>query len=91
MAAARFHSLYWTADGVFTWGLNAGQLGHIKVRYRDLHHQDFHHQGERTVIQPKLVASLSNREGGVSRWLNSLSWKFLLPESKDSVLQGCDK
>jgi len=57
VAAARFHSLYWTADGVFTWGLNAGQLGHIK--------------GERTVIQPKLVASLSNREGGVSRVVTS--------------------
>jgi len=57
VAAARFHSLYWTTDGVFTWGLNAGQLGHIK--------------GERTVIQPKLVASLSNREGGVSRVVTS--------------------
>lgn len=53
IGAARFHSLYWTSDSVYTWGLNAGQLGHIK--------------GDKTVIQPKLVAGLVGRGGGVSR------------------------
>jgi len=57
VAAARFHSLYWTADSVYTWGLNAGQLGHIK--------------GDKTVVQPKLVASLVGREGGVARVVSS--------------------
>ena len=31
VAAARYHSVFWTDDAVYTWGLNAGQLGHIKV------------------------------------------------------------
>ena len=68
MAAARFHSLYWTQEGVFTWGLNAGQLGHLKVArpaVQALHCTAL--QGPRTVVQPKLVASLAGREGGVDR------------------------
>lgn len=52
VAAARFHSLFWTSDSVFTWGLNAGQLGHIR--------------GDKTVIQPKLVASLAGKENKIS-------------------------
>ena len=31
VAAGRYHSVFWTDDAVYTWGLNAGQLGHIKV------------------------------------------------------------
>ena len=26
IGAARFHSLLWTRDGLYTWGLNAGQV-----------------------------------------------------------------
>eukprot|EP00090_Calanus_glacialis_P008375 TRINITY_DN16703_c0_g1_i1.p1 TRINITY_DN16703_c0_g1~~TRINITY_DN16703_c0_g1_i1.p1 ORF type:complete len:1265 (-),score=475.87 TRINITY_DN16703_c0_g1_i1:242-4036(-) len=51
VAAARFHSLFWTTDSVYTWGLNAGQLGHMR--------------GEKTVIQPKLVASLAGKENKI--------------------------
>jgi len=52
VAAARFHSLFWSSDSVYTWGLNAGQLGHMK--------------GEKTVIQPKLVASLAGKENKIN-------------------------
>jgi len=52
VAAARFHSLFWTSDSVYTWGLNAGQLGHIK--------------GDKTVVQPKMVASLAGKENKIS-------------------------
>ena len=31
VAAGRYHSVFWTEEAVYTWGLNAGQLGHIKV------------------------------------------------------------
>jgi len=51
VAAARFHSLFWTTDSVYTWGLNAGQLGHMR--------------GDKTVIQPKLVASLAGKENKI--------------------------
>lgn len=53
VAAGRFHSLYWTKESVYTWGLNAGQLGHIR--------------GERRVVVPKLVAGVEGREGGIAR------------------------
>ena len=52
VAAARFHSLFWTVDAVYTWGLNGGQLGHIK--------------GERSILQPKLVSSLTGRENKIT-------------------------
>lgn len=29
IGAARFHSLFWTRDALYTWGLNAGQVGHV--------------------------------------------------------------
>jgi len=48
VAAGRYHSAFWTDDAVYTWGLNAGQLGHIK--------------GEKTIILPKLVPSLTGNE-----------------------------
>ncbi len=47
VCAARFHSLFWTREALYTWGLNAGQLGHIR--------------GERTVSAPKLVSSLNEK------------------------------
>ena len=31
VAAGRYHSVYWSEESLFTWGLNAGQLGHLKV------------------------------------------------------------
>lgn len=31
VCAARFHSVAWGPKAVFTWGLNAGQLGHDKT------------------------------------------------------------
>jgi alpha-tubulin suppressor-like RCC1 family protein len=35
VAAGRYHSVYWTEDALYTWGLNAGQLGHLKVQKTD--------------------------------------------------------
>ena len=34
VAAARFTSLFWSADSVYTWGLHGGQLGHIRGQER---------------------------------------------------------
>ena len=53
VAAARFHSVYWTKEAVFTWGLHAGQLGHIRGGQ------------QRTVVQPKLVAALAGKDSRV--------------------------
>ncbi len=47
VCAGRFHSAFWTKDAIYTWGLNAGQLGHIR--------------GERTIPTPKLVSSLNEK------------------------------
>ncbi len=47
VAASRFHSLFWTRDALYTWGLNGGQLGHLR--------------GEKTVPAPKLVSSLNEK------------------------------
>jgi inhibitor of Bruton tyrosine kinase len=33
VAAGRYHSVYWTEESLYTWGLNAGQLGHLKVNW----------------------------------------------------------
>lgn len=41
VCASRYHSVFWSPDSLFTCGLNAGALGHIK--------------GDRTVITPKEV------------------------------------
>jgi len=43
VAAARYHSVFWGDDCVYTWGLNAGQLGHIK--------------GDKTIMVPTQVTS----------------------------------
>ncbi|XP_071955936.1 inhibitor of Bruton tyrosine kinase-like [Antedon mediterranea] len=50
VAAGRFHTVLYTNDAVYTFGLNAGQLGHPKDdKYQlnprqvtTLHHKDFH-------------------------------------------------
>ncbi len=34
VGAGRYHSVYWTEESLYTWGLNAGQLGHLKVGLR---------------------------------------------------------
>ncbi len=44
--AAKFHSLFWTHTELYTWGLNGGQLGHIKKDW--------------TIAYPKLVASVKD-------------------------------
>ncbi|XP_054716016.1 inhibitor of Bruton tyrosine kinase-like isoform X2 [Uloborus diversus] len=46
--AARFHSVIYTKSCVYTFGLNAGQLGHPK--------------GDRTQINPRLVSTLFNED-----------------------------
>lgn len=46
VCAARFHSVIYTKDCVYTFGLNAGQLGHPK--------------GDRTQINPRQVSTLYN-------------------------------
>ncbi|XP_048239918.1 inhibitor of Bruton tyrosine kinase-like [Haliotis rufescens] len=43
-----FHTVVYTADAVFTFGLNAGQLGHQK--------------GEKLQSQPRLVSALSQKD-----------------------------
>ena len=48
IAASKFHSLYWTDDELYTWGLNAGQLGHMK--------------NEKTIVFPKLVSSIKGQK-----------------------------
>ena len=44
IAASKFHSVFWTDDELYTWGLNAGQLG-------QLNH-------DKLIHTPKLVSSL---------------------------------
>ena len=44
IAASKFHSVFWTDDELYTWGLNAGQLG-------QLNH-------DKIIYTPKLVSSL---------------------------------
>ena len=47
VAAARYHSVFWTANDVYTWGMNGGQLGHVQT-------------AGPFVTTPRLVASLNN-------------------------------
>ena len=46
IGANRYHSLCWTKESLFTFGLNGGQLGHKQ-------------EAGKTVVFPKLVTSLS--------------------------------
>ncbi|KAK6626719.1 hypothetical protein RUM44_009195 [Polyplax serrata] len=45
ISAAKFHSVFWTKNQLFTCGLHGGQLGHLP-------------SNERTIIVPKVVTSL---------------------------------
>ncbi|XP_067126093.1 inhibitor of Bruton tyrosine kinase [Centruroides vittatus] len=48
VCAARYHTVLFTNDAVFTFGLNAGQLGHPK--------------GSRTQISPRQVSTLDHKD-----------------------------
>ncbi|XP_067674243.1 inhibitor of Bruton tyrosine kinase-like [Haliotis asinina] len=48
VCVGNFHTVVYTADAVFTFGLNAGQLGHQK--------------GEKLQSQPRLVSALSQKD-----------------------------
>ena len=50
IAASRYHSLFWTKDSLYTWGLNAGQLGHIKS------------DNTTYITVPRLVSSLNQKD-----------------------------
>ena len=46
VAAGKYHSVFWSEDSLYTWGLNAGHLGHLR--------------GDRTVVSPRLVSSVTS-------------------------------
>ena len=46
IGAAKYHSVIWTKNEIFTFGLNAGQLGH------------FYHDNEKTIQAPRKVTSI---------------------------------
>lgn len=71
VAAARFHSVFYSSDSVFTWGLNAGQLGHMR--------------GQTSVILPKLVSSLSGRDNEISSVVVSDGATVVLTRKGDVV------
>ena len=48
IAASKFHSLFWTDDELYTWGLHAGQLGHLN--------------NEKSIYVPKLVSSIKGKQ-----------------------------
>ena len=54
IAASRYHSLFWTKDSLYTWGLDAGQLGHIKS------------ENSTYITTPKLVSSLNQKDIEIS-------------------------
>ncbi|XP_014665632.1 PREDICTED: inhibitor of Bruton tyrosine kinase-like [Priapulus caudatus] len=49
ICAGRFHTVLWTAGSVFTFGVNAGQLGHART-------------SELIISQPRLVAALDHKD-----------------------------
>lgn len=51
ICAARFHSVVFSSDAIYTFGLNGGQLGHLK--------------GEKTQINPQQVTSLNLRDTAI--------------------------
>ncbi|CAL1279292.1 unnamed protein product [Larinioides sclopetarius] len=57
ICAARFHSVIYTKDSVYTFGLNAGQLGHPK--------------GDRTQINPRQVSGLYTEECNLTHVVTS--------------------
>lgn len=52
VAAGRFHSVIYTINEIYTFGLNAGQLGHP--------------QGDKFVVTPKLVTHLYKKEASIT-------------------------
>ncbi|XP_068231446.1 inhibitor of Bruton tyrosine kinase [Palaemon carinicauda] len=52
IGAARYHSVIWTSRVLYSFGLNAGQLGHFK------------NDNEHTIINPRSVTSIVLREEG---------------------------
>ena len=63
----------WSEDSVYTWGLNAGQLGHIRG------------QTSTSVVLPKLVSSLSGRDHQISRVVASDGATVVLTNKGDVV------
>ncbi|CAL4062948.1 unnamed protein product, partial [Meganyctiphanes norvegica] len=51
IGGGRYHSVMWNSTSLYTFGLNAGQLGHHK------------NANERTIINPRRVTSLVLKEG----------------------------
>lgn len=51
IGAGRYHSAMWNSTSLYTFGLNAGQMGHHK------------NANERTIVNPRLVTSLVLKEG----------------------------
>ncbi|XP_076032976.1 inhibitor of Bruton tyrosine kinase isoform X2 [Oratosquilla oratoria] len=52
IGTARYHSVMWTRRILYSFGLNAGQLGHHRAA------------NERTVVSPRAVTSIVLKEGG---------------------------
>lgn len=50
--AAKYHSVIWTSRALYTFGLNAGQLGHIR------------NMNESTIVTPRNVTSVVLKEDG---------------------------
>uniref|UniRef100_UPI00358FE317 inhibitor of Bruton tyrosine kinase isoform X3 n=1 Tax=Myxine glutinosa TaxID=7769 RepID=UPI00358FE317 len=54
VAAGRYHTLLWTKEGVYTFGLNAGQLGHSKANM----------VSDQLIGSPRKVSALQLPPGG---------------------------
>lgn len=54
VCAGRYHSVIYTADGLYTCGLNAGQLGHLKA-------------GEKYQSQVRMVTQLAHKDTVISK------------------------
>ncbi|XP_049821189.1 inhibitor of Bruton tyrosine kinase isoform X2 [Aethina tumida] len=55
ICAQRYHSVAWNAHCLYTWGLNAGQLGHKLVNEKDKY-----------VISPRAVTALNLKDTTIS-------------------------
>ncbi|XP_040595587.1 inhibitor of Bruton tyrosine kinase isoform X2 [Mesocricetus auratus] len=55
VAAGRFHTVLWTREAVYTFGLNGGQLGHL-----------LDPNGEKCVTTPRQVSALHHKDIAVS-------------------------
>lgn len=58
ICAARYHTVLYTKEAVFTFGLNAGQLGHLK--------------GNRTQISPRQVSTLDHKDWKITHVVASV-------------------